>query len=120
MINNIDVAGIINNKHGKILMLYHNKLDLWTIPAGKAEYNELPQNAIIRELKEEVNIDIIRYELFKSDIILTNHIAYVYIIHNYIGIPINMEKQKHKEMKYFSIDEIKSMKNITIITSLIL
>ena len=31
---------------------------LWEFPGGKVEKNERPENALIRELKEEVNINI--------------------------------------------------------------
>ena len=43
---------------------YDGKLDL---PGGTIEFNEKPSNALIREFKEEVGIDIKDYELFDAD-----------------------------------------------------
>ena len=55
------VAGIIY-KNNKFLMAQRNlKKDqggLWEFPGGKVEKNESYENALIREIKEELNADI--------------------------------------------------------------
>jgi len=43
---------------------YDGKLDL---PGGTIEFCERPQNALIRELKEEVGINVLEAELFDAD-----------------------------------------------------
>lgn len=61
--------GVVVND-GKILLIkksggpYDSKLDL---PGGTIEFNEKPSNALIREFKEEVGIDIKKYELYDAD-----------------------------------------------------
>ena len=56
------VAAIIEDKEGKILITQRNfnksQGGLWEFPGGKVEKNETIENAIIREIKEELNIDI--------------------------------------------------------------
>lgn len=46
---------------------YNGKLDL---PGGTIEWGENPEQTLIRELNEEVGIDVIKYELFDANSIV--------------------------------------------------
>ncbi|MFA5099110.1 MAG: NUDIX hydrolase [Candidatus Paceibacterota bacterium] len=52
-------AGVFffNNKE-ELLILKPNYKDHWTIPGGSVEKDESPRHAAIREVKEELNLDI--------------------------------------------------------------
>ena len=56
------VAAIIENNDGDILIAKRNskksQAGLWEFPGGKIEKNESADDAIKREIKEELNIDI--------------------------------------------------------------
>lgn len=56
------VAAVIKNEEGKILIAKRNlkksQGGLWEFPGGKIEPNESREAAIIREIKEELTIDI--------------------------------------------------------------
>lgn len=43
---------------GRILLLYHAKLSKWLPPGGHIEPNELPDEAAVREVREEAGIDV--------------------------------------------------------------
>ena len=51
------VAGYIINED-KILLIHHKKLDLWLPVGGHIEENETPDDALLREIKEEVGLDV--------------------------------------------------------------
>lgn len=55
---NIDlvVAGFIFNKD-KVLLIHHKKLDLWLPVGGHMNKNETPDDALLREIKEETSLD---------------------------------------------------------------
>ncbi|MCF0106704.1 MAG: (deoxy)nucleoside triphosphate pyrophosphohydrolase [Holdemanella sp.] len=57
------VAAIIKNSENKILIAQRNlhkaQGGLWEFPGGKVEANESLEEAIIREIKEELKMDII-------------------------------------------------------------
>jgi len=43
----------------KVLLLWHRKLSLWLPPGGHIEPNELPDEAAVREVKEETGLDVV-------------------------------------------------------------
>lgn len=57
------VAAIIKNSEGKILIAQRNlkkvQGGLWEFPGGKIEPEETREHAIVREIKEELNMDIV-------------------------------------------------------------
>lgn len=56
------VAAVIKNDNGKILITQRNlkksQGGWWEFPGGKIEQGETREEAIIREIKEELTIDI--------------------------------------------------------------
>lgn len=56
------VAAIIRNEDDKILIAQRNykkaQGGLWEFPGGKIEPNETKEEAVVREIKEEMDIDI--------------------------------------------------------------
>lgn len=91
-------------KENKIVLIkkangpYEGKLDL---PGGTIEFNETPEQTLIREIKEEVGIDIKTYSLFDGNSTVVtwkhhdmteqiHHIGFFYKIENYDG---NIQKE---------------------------
>ena len=113
-------------KDEKILLInkvsgpYDGKLDL---PGGTIEFKETPQDALIRELKEETGIKLKKYELFDADsvffewkydkkIIKVHHIGIFYKVLEYTGkikenIDIDSKNDDSKGAKFYKINEIK-------------
>jgi len=57
MKRNFTVATFVVTEQ-KVLLLYHRKLRKWLPPGGHIEPNELPDEAAVREVKEETGIDV--------------------------------------------------------------
>ena len=51
------VAGYIFD-NGNVLLIKHKKLGLWLPVGGHINENETPDDALLREIKEETNLDI--------------------------------------------------------------
>ena len=99
---------------------YDGKLDL---PGGSLEFGENPELALVREFKEEVGIDIIKYELidadsvnvewnYKNEIINVHHIGIFYKIIDYkdeIKKEIKVDSQNDDSMgaDFYSISSLK-------------
>jgi 8-oxo-dGTP pyrophosphatase MutT (NUDIX family) len=49
----------------KVLFRYHDKYNLWMSVGGHIELDEDPNQAAIREVKEEVGLDVVLYDKLK-------------------------------------------------------
>ena len=58
--NKVTMGGfaIISDKEGKILLCHRNDLMKWNFPGGTVEPGESPWDATVREVKEEVGLDV--------------------------------------------------------------
>ncbi|MFA7653931.1 MAG: NUDIX domain-containing protein [Candidatus Magasanikbacteria bacterium] len=52
----IGVFAIIFDKQGRSLWSHRRDYDLWNLPGGGMEYGETPEEAILREIKEEIGV----------------------------------------------------------------
>ncbi|WP_437179676.1 NUDIX domain-containing protein [Paenibacillus barcinonensis] len=62
----IGVGAVILNERGEVLLAWRNRAPeqhTWSIPGGKVDAYETLETAVIREIKEEVNLDIAIDEL---------------------------------------------------------
>jgi len=54
--NHFTATGIVFNQKREILMIHHNKLQVWLPPGGHIDENELPTDAVLREVFEETGM----------------------------------------------------------------
>lgn len=88
----------------KVLLIHHRKANVWMHPGGHVQENEEFSKAVIREVKEETNLDIelvsnkgfvLRdIESFKNDV-----------------IPFCMRVQEKKNGKFLRLDYLGTVKN---------
>lgn len=112
-------SAIVMNDKGEILVLEHKRTKRLSVPGGKISSNETVEEALIREVKEEANIDINDYK-FLYDFIFsfqyqdTKQILlcqdYLYYITSYTGKINNNEPNKHSFLKFMSINDIMKYK----------
>ena len=113
-------------KDNKILLInkvggpYDGKLDL---PGGTIEWGETPEEALMRELEEEVGIKIINYELFDGNAVIIkwkhkgkieqiHHIGFFYIINDFINdikndITITEQNDDSNGARFYNIRKLK-------------
>ena len=103
-------CGIMKNKSNKILLGLRpdNKPHpgIWEFPGGKQEKNETIKESLIREWKEELNLNI---EIDKK---ITEYESGGYICHFYEGTILNEEDLQiniHKKIGWFSKNEIRKL-----------
>lgn len=86
---------------GRVLLRMHDKYKIWLAPGGHIELNEDPTQAAIREVKEEVGLDV---ELWKGNEIPVAHDERVKIL----TLPVSMNRHfvsdthEHISLVYFA------------------
>ena len=115
-------AAIIVNEQGQILLQSRADRDKWGLPGGCQELGERFQDTIIREVKEETNLDIQEEDLEligivsgksrtnqypNGDVVINNTV--LYCIKNYSGT-LKWD-QESKEMKFFDLEQLPKNQN---------
>lgn len=91
------VAWVVTDEAGRIYLHHNAKLNEFLLPWWKVERWETYEQALIRELKEELNIEILDYTHLSS----VKYIAgwarrcfHMFQVKHYTGTPINNESDK--------------------------
>ena len=107
-------AGIVFDREGRILICQRgegrNNAHLWEFPGGKINEGETPEEAIVREIKEELDADIT-----VGDLLIT-------VEHDYSDFHLSMqcfwaelkddshiELLEHEASKWLSVNELGSV-----------
>ena len=98
---------LVNNENEILLSKRPEKKHLsgfWEFPGGKVEEGETPEKALIREVKEELNIDINNKciaPLSFSEFDYNNFqlLLLLYICRRWDGVPMSMENNKLEWVK---------------------
>ena len=110
-------AAIIVNDKGQILLQSRSDRDEWGLPGGCQELGETFEEVVIREVKEETNLDVKEEDLKlikvvsgmsrrssypNGDVVINNTI--LYLVDKYSGsLRWNSES---KDMKFFDLDKL--------------
>lgn len=110
-------AAIIVNDKGQILLQSRTDNERWGLPGGCQELGERFEETVIREVKEETNLEITeenlelvgiisggtrRKEYPNGDVVINN--TALYCVKNYTG-EVKWDSES-KEMKFFDLDNL--------------
>jgi len=80
----------------------------YTVPSGRVDKGELPKEALIRELKEELGIDVKNEDLqfIYSNFIRDKYSIFMFKVNNWQGEPKIMEPDKCDELTWFDLENL--------------
>jgi 8-oxo-dGTP diphosphatase len=103
-------VGVVLNSHNEVLIALRAKQahqgGLWEFPGGKVEADETIQQALVRELKEELNIIA---DCFKPLVVIEHDYGDktvrldVWLVTRFDGVPVGCEGQ---QVTWSTIDEL--------------
>jgi mutator protein MutT len=117
----VGVGAVVLDQQGRILLQLRKKppeANHWSIPGGRVEFMETVENAIVRELKEELGIVVEVVAL----LCVTNHIvpsddahwvSPAFHVRVVSGEASNLEPHATKEMRWFPISELPAELTVT-------
>lgn len=113
-------ALILDNEENVLLLLRKNppEAGCWTIPGGSVEHMEKLEDAIKREVEEEIGVEIeIESLLTITEPIVskmkTHWVSPVYLARIKAGRPKNSEPEINQELRWFSLNNLPEDINIT-------
>lgn len=96
-----------------------NELGCWQIPDGAVDFGETRAQAIVREVKEEIGVDVIvEHELLTTDHLIPDEgqhwVTTPFVVRVKEGqSPKILEPQKHEALGWFTLDKLPSPVAIT-------
>lgn len=114
----VGVGAFIMNPHGHVFLMKRgpgckNEVGAWIIPGGSVHYGETLRQAVIREVREELGVEIeIDGQLPAYDHMIPNEgqhwVTNVFPAHIVSGIPQIKEPEKCTEVGWFPLDNLPS------------
>ena len=104
-------VGALINKNEKYLIARRANVSLagyWEFPGGRVEKGETDEEALKRELKEELNISAKVDSFFSSNLHEFPNCKVLRKIYNVDIKDINFELSVHDEIKWITLDEMKN------------
>jgi 8-oxo-dGTP diphosphatase len=116
----VGVGGVILND-GKVLLLLRKRppeVGFWSLPGGRVEFGERLEDAVVRELREELGITV----AVESLVCVTDHIvpadnahwvSPTYCVRLVSGVPQNLEPEKTAAVEWFALSNLPENLSIT-------
>ena len=108
------VGAMVVNDDGQLLVLFHNRLQMWSIPGGKVDPYEHPNDAVVRELLEETGLPLVSakqvatrpYEMQNAYDISPSRLVLFECQVSDFNLLSNKEPEKHECFRWMNMNTI--------------
>jgi 8-oxo-dGTP diphosphatase len=100
---------ILTNRENEVLLQLRDKDHSHTgcraMFGGHIDGNETPEEALIREIKEEINYDIEEYSFIKESVL--EEFGKIYLFHGYVDVPLEqLTLREGDDFRFFSLEDL--------------
>ena len=100
----VGVHAVVFDKEMRILLVHRRDMDLWDLPGGGMENNEVPTEAVIRETREETGLDVDVQRLFIVATTPENLLGFTYFCRVIGGETTPTDESD--QVRFFRLDEL--------------
>lgn len=109
MAHEIALAALVRD--GRILLAHRHPLrrwypDCWDLIGGHVEPGESPEEAVRRECREEIAVDVSELEGVDLDATDPDLVAHAFLVTTWIGQPVNAAPEEHDTLAWFAADDL--------------
>lgn len=108
------VGGLLISRHR--VLLVHRRADrswypdAWDIPGGHVELDETGAEALVRELCEELGIEIANPSNLPYRVVADEGFRLsVWTVTGWIGTPVNRATNEHDDLRWVALDELEDL-----------
>jgi len=106
------VCGVLT-QGGRVLLCHRRAdrawyADVWDFPGGHVEAGELPFAALVRELREELGIEVTSARLQRREGMAGADLAF-WVVDDWTGTPANLAPEEHDQVAWFTLDEVRTL-----------
>lgn len=83
--------------------------DVWDLPGGHVEEDEVPQQALVRELREELGIEVTPLAVPSAHLQGAGFRMDVWLIDDWSGEPVNKDVNEHDALAWVDLAQVRKM-----------
>lgn len=109
MVEAIAIAALV--KDGRVLLAHRHPErqwypNCWDLVGGHIEVGESPEDAIRRECREEIAVEIVTIRSLKIELADPNLKPHAFLVTDWRGTPVNAAPEEHDALEWFSLSEL--------------
>jgi 8-oxo-dGTP pyrophosphatase MutT (NUDIX family) len=108
----VSVKGVVI-REGRVVLL-RNERDEWELPGGKLEPSEDPRGCLVREIAEELSLEVAASCMLDSWVYaLTPEVRVLILSYGRVEVAPEREARlshEHKQLRWFALDEVDALR----------
>lgn len=109
----IALAALVSN--GKLLLAHRHPArrwypDCWDLLGGHIEVGESPEQAVRRECREEIAVDLSQLQHVHLELTDPALVPHAFLVTGWVGRPTNAAPDEHDALGWFSADDLPSLR----------
>lgn len=84
--------------------------DCWDAVGGHIEPGESPEQALVRECREEIGVEVTRARAMAVSMAADQLELHPFIVEAWTGTPTNAAPEEHDDLKWFGPDEVSTLR----------